>query len=903
MTAMDWTVINEKLTWKLQNAVANLPQTPPPFPFSNEHFFAPQSVSSIFTGRSKDLEVLKQCLQEASYGKQSLLQKSFWGVFWIDASSQEHAKQSFSTIARVGKIEPNERAAKSWLSSLGPERPWLLIIDNADDANFPVEECYPNGEDGIILITTRNPLLRVHGTIGLRYLEFADMDQKESVELLLRAADVLPPWPATAIASAEEICKTLGYLPLAIVHAGTTILSRLCTLDSYLSFFRKSWSRIRTMKASSDMHTKVDANAAIYSSYELIHEGLLSKGTQASNDALDLLKIFSFLHLQRIRVDFFLRAAYNSELETHEQRRQYQEEARSNNRSMPKATWAGSLKGFAFGAYAYLLKLGDRPALPRLLRDVLDSKSFAEVRLREALKELFQMSLIFPNPNAQEDSYSMHPVVHLWVRERPGMTIADQAIWCQVAANVLTQAILLPPLGDKEEDEILRRDLLPHVSHVQHHEQVIRSKYLANQVSRTRLWPSLRPRFDRNRLLQLVKFSIVYAQCDHLKEAEILQSEVAHILEKTLGVEHTATMNVMLLLSSTYWQLTQGDKAAELQHRVLTVCVDVRGKDNLKTLQIMDAYGSSLWQQGRILEARKNHEVAYKGFRNLLGESDVVTLRAMGNLGRAVGKDFHFSKAIVIHSKVLSGLRKKLEPTHLDTLIAQDNLAMAYYDRVVFGFGHPKDLDRAVELEKDVFEQRREKLGREHLYTLWAGLNLARIKAVRGEITEALSIFLAGHVIAIRNLGETHFAVLFAKLHYGRILMHAHKYADAENILTEVIKSHENARQSHPDRLLALFSLVKCRNLLGKADETADLMEELIERTKNLFGEDHAFFKYLLNPQNLSQEPDYAGTPPSRAASWDINPSRTASWNSTEENTVVPGNLKPAAMIAKYGHV
>lgn len=728
-------------------------------------------------------------------------------------------------------------------------------------------------------------MLKVHGTIAPRYYHFDELKETESIELLLRAADEPLPWAPSTLESAKDICRTLGYLPLALMHAGKTILARQCTLENYPSFFEKNWTRIRKMKSSNDPRLVLDANTAIYSSYELIHDGIVAKRTQASEDALDLLKIFSFLHRQRIRIDIFLRAASNLRLELLEQERREQEEKR------PNAPWGRTFKMFGFGILPFLLKLGYRPVLPKMLSDAIESNKFDELRLREALKELFQMSLVFANPDPKDDSYSMHPAVHLWVRERPEMTIADQAVWCQATATILTQAILLPPLGDKEEDEILRRDLLPHVHHVQNNEDMIRARFLENQESRKRLWPVLQPRLDRSRALQLVKLSLVYSQCGLWETAEQLQLQVADFAIKMLGIEHTTTMDILLLLSSTYWQLTRIQEAADLQKRVLEACIKVRGKDDLKTLKIMDAYGSSRWQQRRIPEARKIHETAVEGFKNLLGENHVDTLRAMGNLGRAIGKDFRFTEPIKIHSKVVSGLRDKLGHSHLDTLIAMDNLAMAHFDRAAFGYGHRGDLDHAVKIEQEVFEQRKEKLGREHAYTLWAGLNLARIKALRGEIDEALSIFLPGHTIARRNLGEDHFGVLFGKMHHGRILVYAKKYKEAEDIFSEIIKSHRGPRKGHPDRLFAIFSLIKCRNMLGKQAETTVLLEELTESTKALFGDDHAWVKYLLDPQNLSKEPDEDNSSP-------INSMDTAPGNIGPTD-----NLVPTAMIAKYGHI
>ncbi|KAF7509326.1 hypothetical protein GJ744_008220 [Endocarpon pusillum] len=51
---------------------------------------------------------------------------------------------------------------------------------------------------------------------------------------------------------------------------------------------------------------------------------------------------------------------------------------------------------------------------------------------------------------------------------------------------------------------------------------------------------------------------------------------------------------------------------------------------------------------------------------------------------------------------------------------------------------------------------------------------------------------------------------------YGRILIHATRCQEAEDVLSEVIQSHAGPRKGHPDRLIAIASLINCRNLQGK---------------------------------------------------------------------------------------
>jgi hypothetical protein len=95
------------------------------------------------------------------------------------------------------------------------------------------------------------------------------------------------------------------------------------------------------------------------------------------------------------------------------------------------------------------------------------------------------------------------------------MSTAEQAVWAHVAAVVLGQSILLPPLRESEEEELFRRDVLAHVDHLQACQEVIDQTIRA---TRTRRWYGLiqwpRPglRFNSDPALRHAKFSLVLAQ-------------------------------------------------------------------------------------------------------------------------------------------------------------------------------------------------------------------------------------------------------------------------------------------------------------------------------------------------------------------------------------------------------
>lgn len=159
-------------------------------------------------------------------------------------------------------------------------------------------------------------MLKTQGTVAPRYFEFHGLDERHSAELLLKTADEPVPWTSASIDCANVIAKALGHLPLALIHAGTAILAKLCTLETYLEFFQKTWDRIRHVKEPNATTLISETNANIYSSFELIHNHISAKKTTASEDALDLLRIFSFLDRQQIKLSIFLRAASNPRIES-----------------------------------------------------------------------------------------------------------------------------------------------------------------------------------------------------------------------------------------------------------------------------------------------------------------------------------------------------------------------------------------------------------------------------------------------------------------------------------------------------------------------------------------------------------------------------------------------------------
>ncbi|KAL2699846.1 hypothetical protein AAEP93_009821 [Penicillium crustosum] len=829
----------------------------------NKHFDMPQTVSSYYTGRQKQLNQLKSTLdlvnsrEPQDHQKRFVIyglggsgktqfcckfaqdnREHFWGVFWIDGSSYENAKHSFAGIAKIGGVEPNENAAKNWLSSL--QQPWLLLIDNADDPEIDVMRYFPGGERGVILITTRNPANKGYGTDGSRFFHFDKLETEEASDLLLEAAAFPRPWAVPTRSYAARAARILGYLPLALIHAGKAILEKLCSLSDYPEYYERTWNKIRRFRSRSSSRGHEDkylSNMSVYSSYEMIYLGLESKSDDQSRDALELLKTFSFFYWENIEFDLLTNAASNP--------RREREDARAKKRvakpvpinPRPK-TWTRTFQDWA----ATVIEPLTRPSiiLPAVLRDE-DDDPFDEDRLRSALSLLVRLGMLTLHDD--NNSYWMHPLVHTWVRQRPETSTAEQAVWCQAAATILAQSIFFQaPRAYAAQDEKSKREIYPHVENVRKLQADIKKRFEENQRAPHWLWPLrfLAPQsgFGRLQATEYAKFSLVYLHCGYWSQAEELQLQVKDYLFAKLGPESEYSIAIAFLLSKNYVWQTRNNEARVLQYQVLESAKQLYGPKHPTTLQIMDTLGATCILGSRYREAYRLHQEVIESLSKLegFGPEHEDTWTAVDNLSKVKLRYFEHEAAVDLQRQAYEGLQKALGPTHEKTLEAKDNLAG------IWGFMGEEHLPLALEMSEEVTLIRKETLGREHPLTLKSTLTVAKIKTAMNQFEEAEQIFLEGLPIAKRNLGENHLGTLTARTWLGHLYWRQERYSEAQEIWEDIITKQtfeqtKRADGGHGDRVQAMWFLVHCYEDQGKFADALNMCNDLIEIVSNFGGE------------------------------------------------------------------
>ncbi|KAJ7724108.1 hypothetical protein B0H16DRAFT_1472547 [Mycena metata] len=219
--------------------------------------------SRIFCGRQETLNKMHHFFSDTGIQHTYVLHgfggagKTQIALKFIKGSSSRCLKN----IAVLKDFGDSPQDGLLWLTSKVEE--WLLLFDNADDPSINLNDFIPHCNHGNIIITSRNPGLRVYA--GSNSSLVSDMEEKDAVALLLKSA--LQEATIHTEQSAAEIVKSLHYLPLAIVQAGAFI-SKSRDMDGYLPLYMKHQARLLSEKPaqSHDQYAW-----AVYTTWQILH--------------------------------------------------------------------------------------------------------------------------------------------------------------------------------------------------------------------------------------------------------------------------------------------------------------------------------------------------------------------------------------------------------------------------------------------------------------------------------------------------------------------------------------------------------------------------------------------------------------------------------------------------------
>lgn len=767
----------------------------------NKHFTAKMRVSDIFTGREELARELQSRIlppadaQTPSKQKRYVLhglggsgktqfclkfandnKNKFWGVFWIDASSAETAERAFAEIGIMGNLDARPEAGLSWLTR--QELPWLLVIDNADDIRFNYANYFPSGERGHILLTSRNPECKVHATIGSK--EFRDLETEDAITLLLKAiSNDDGVYVKEKRSSALPVVKALGCLPLALSQAGATIRQKFFALEEYLDIFSSYKRSIFSKGYSQD----TDYKHTIYTTYEVSLDKikLLHSNAQTAVDAVEILHVLAFCHFDEIPFSVFERAWTNLHP--------------NQDAISPVSFYEAFLSpiGHVFSflrTYHTIFSAIGYSGLP----SIFAQRKWDKMRLRNAFSLLLHHSLI--SQNASGATWSMHPMVQLWARQR--LSPKAQGTWIVITARILAAAVNPRPVITEEETSF-RHSLIPHID----------SCLRADPDDFRRGY-----QFSQENLSHFVTFATVYVAVGRWKNAIEIQEHMVRQYKHKLGIDDCVTLDAMAELAQTYWNSSQLRETMEVQTTVLSNSLKKLGPHDPRTLKAMDSLGRTFWLIGDTPKAASLGKESMEGLMKILGRDHPFTVNAMHNYSRALTHLGHHQQAKVMQLEVLAIRFSRRGPKDPDTLETMQEL----------GVSHLKlgEVNEAERLISNVLAVRKQLFGEEHAYTLWTANDLSKVRIAQGRFADAIDILKVTLEIATRTLGADHIGTLMTTHNLARAHFHLEHWTDAETLFLRLIEAQvRNLKADHPDILHAKFGLASvyfAQNQMEKAE-------------------------------------------------------------------------------------
>ncbi|KAF8510479.1 hypothetical protein BU17DRAFT_98101 [Hysterangium stoloniferum] len=731
---------------------------------------------------------------------------NYWRVIWIDATSTMTLQNSFASIAddpevKVQGVKRSSDAVLEWLSH--NKRKWLFIFDNAHRMHSDILTYLQQIRMIDILITSRDTILSAHVT---SYINIQPMDENTAISLFQNAAGFSGGSDTTMIALSTYIVRNLGFLPLAVDIAGATISTGLCTLQNFLEKYQIQGvslldaNHLFLKGTTGYTHT---VYSALNVSYDLIDTTSSSKSAQ---DALFLLRVLGFFHYDNIMEDIFKQAA----------------------ESIPTLIYDEQLETTSCYLPTHLLKCNR-------------NGQWINMEFRQAMQLLCDYSLLSKDDDTHKSlSWTMHPVIHAWSRDKA--LGSESSLYICTARALLVGAI---PAGDTMEAIMGRRNLLLHI-------QAFRSRscggndlkvYYDDMFSKFSMVLREFGNWDIARNMQEVLFTkrqcvlgaehpetlsakgnLASTYCDlgRPKEAEVLQLQVLEAQKVRLGPEHPNTILAKANLASTYRSLGRPKEAEVLEHQVLEAWQVILGPEHPHTILAKGNLARTYCNLGKYKEAEVLEYQVLEAQQLMLGPEHPDTILAKANLARTYCNMGRPKEAEVFQLQVLEAQQAILGPEHPNTILAKANLASTYCS-----LGRPKE---AEVLQLQVLEAQQVILGPEHPHTILTKANLASTYC---DLRRPKEAEVLGHqVLEARQviLGPEHPHTILAKGNLARIYCNLGKYKEAEVLDHQVLEAQQLILgPEHPDAVLAKANMARTYHNLGKYKEAEMLEHQVLE--------------------------------------------------------------------------
>ncbi|KAK3326908.1 hypothetical protein B0H66DRAFT_530896 [Apodospora peruviana] len=717
-------------------------------------------------------------------------------ILWIDATDEEAVRSSFKRCAAELGL-PEERAEKQesvltdgvvqavlrWLRDrTETDNKWLVIVDNADDVSWGIQKIMPKGNQGSVIVTSRdNRSVRlVPGTCESVHVDV--MSPMEGVALLLKHLQLKTESALEEIQrNCDKIAQRLGYLALAIDLAGAYIGNDSTpkhALSQYLADYDRHRDELLQMDGFQGL---LPTEKTVWTVWDTILQKIRRKYSRLQPDLL--LTFLAQFKGSIVQDESFRLACLGMEEVDAE------------------------LDGEA-----------DK-VMPACLRQFLplDKGEWDSFRYRQSCGVLVRYSLL-QRVEGQWSGVTMHSLVQ-W---RAMQSERDQP-WRWWYTTFILAACCRMTRGEEQPE--FRRHLIVHLPNIsesdaedgdwRRQEGLIGSTFGRMYYDEGR-WSEAEKLFMQvmetrktklgadhpSTLTSMANLASTYRNQGRWEEAEKLFVQVMETRKTKLGVDHPDTLTSMANLASTFWNQGRWEEAEKLFVQVMETRKTKLGVDHPDTLTSMANLASTFWNQGRWEEAEKLEVQVMETRKTKLGVDHPDTLTSMANLASTYRNQGRWEEAEKLEVQVMETRKTKLGADHPSTLTSMANLASTFWNQGRW--------EEAEKLEVQVMETSKTKLGVDHPSTLTSMANLASTYRNQGRWEEAEKLFVQVMETRKTKLGADHPSTLMSMHNLAFTWKDQGRHAHALALMEDCTQARRRVLgEEHPYTLFSLSTVAK----------------------------------------------------------------------------------------------
>ena len=668
---------------------------------------------------------------------------------WVHASNATRFEESIRTLADDVKV-PGGQDAKAniyqlvynWLHD-DRNGKWLIVLDNADDADFLFERPDSNESEGKANTATRALIdflpICAHGStiitsrsraVAAKIVDDLDMisvqPMKKEHALVLLEKKLRQP----ADAMARRLAAALEYMPLAIAQAAAYIKKRAprCSVGEYLDKFEKSdRSKTSLLNANSEeLRQDRDAKNSIILTWQISFEHV----NRLRRSAADLLSLMSFFDHQSIpesvlRVD-------NVQMHAGERRTnkffpheddEDDDEDDNSDRSFDSADESFEddiviLRDFHLISVAPLGATFEMHRLVQLAaRKWLESQGQYQWWAKQSVGNLYSA---FPAPNYENWAKCRIMLPHAKLALRLKLDDRDASI--RRASVLLKAAKFALSQGSAEAEELAMRAL---------------------EASESMLGAENKMTLACRGTLGLV----LYDQ-GKFEAAEKMQGWTLEGEEKVLGREHPETLTSVNNLALVLQGQGKYEAAEEMHRRALEGSEKLLGTEHPDTVVSINNLSIVLREQGKYEKSEEMLRRSLEANEKVLGREHPDTVVSLNNLAIVLGDQGKYEALEEMLRRALEANEKVLGREHPDTIKSVNNLAIMLQEQ--------GNYDASEEMCRRALEANEKVLGREHPTTLLSVHNLAYLLHEAQDFDAATSLYERAYSGFVKALGQSH---------------------------------------------------------------------------------------------------------------------------------------------------